>query len=157
MELGFIGAFFAALVWWELGLFAVAILVSGYSLNSEGGTLFAAAVGALVFYFFGVDFSFVNIGIYLALGMGWFVFKFRNHVRNVIDEAKETGGYTKSEVKSAIYRNINADVVFFWIIAWPFSIIGFFVNDFAVYIYKRLRVMMGNIVDNMIAAAGFKD
>lgn len=158
MELGFITGFFAALVWWEIGLFAIALIVGGFSLNNEGGALFTAAIGVLLFYFFGVDFNLINIGIYLAAGMAWFVFKFRNHVRNVIDECKEADSeYTKSDVKYKIFRDIDADVVFFWIVAWPFSLIGFFINDFAVYVYKRLRGMMGNIVDNMIAKAGFKD
>lgn len=157
-----ISAFFVALAVWELALFGVAILLVGLSFNKESGAMFAVAVGAIMFYFLKLDLTFTTIASYLAIGFGWMIFKFRRHAYETIayykrinlDTSSKTV-YTEDEVKRKIFSEADADAVFYWIVAWPASMIGFALYDFSKYVYEQIKGMLNNIVDNMMAKAGF--
>lgn len=155
-------AFFIGLVAWEIILFIVTLLLFRLSFKRESGFMFAIAAGAIWFYFLKLDFNFMTIAFYLAIGFGWMIFKFRRHVYKTIERYKEINmtkklSYNASKVKERIFYEADADAVFYWIIAWPASMIGFMLHDFANYVYKQLKIMLNNIVDNMMLKAGFKE
>lgn len=162
----FVTAFFVGLAVWEMFVLGLAFLLVGVSFNKESGSMFAIAVGAIAFYFLKLDFNLVTIGSYLAIGFGWMIFKFRRHAYetienykeiNIRNKAKGADTYSEAEVKKRIFSEADADAVFYWIVAWPASMIGFALYDFSKYVYEQIKVMLSNIVDNMMLKAGFAE
>ena len=167
----FFAGLFVGLVYWEIGFILLAILVSGISLKNESGLFFTIPLVAVGIYFFNIELTWLNAGIYLFGAVVWLVFKFRMHVKYVMN-TYTPGEHGKGKVKDAIFRDINADIIFFWFIAWPFSLTAYFFTRFlsdlistiwnafstaAKAFYKKVRYFLSNIVDNMLAKAGFKD
>lgn len=159
-----ITAFFVALTIWEIGAFAIAVFLFGGSFFKESGTMFALGLGALLFYFFKIDLNLVSIGIFLGIGFAWMVFKFRGHAYetierykewNISNKANDAKIYSEEEVKRRIFSEADKDVIFFWITAWPVSMVGFMLYDISKYVYDKIKVMLSNIVDNMMLKAGF--
>ncbi len=174
MGLELVGAFFVGLVWWEIILFGILVLGFLFSLGNETSIGAVAALGVLfVMSWTGVGalYSVVSFStliwggiVYLIIGLFWSFWKWRLLVSRVIrlmTSSDSNRVYDKNEIKREISRRKDYDTIVFWILVWPFSALGYFVNDFIIDMVRKfvekIYTVYDKIADNMINAAGLKD
>jgi len=172
------GFIVGGLVWWQFVLMFIWMIAWGFSLHEESGLGFFALVAIFIYFFTTINITLFGVGVYMLLGVLWVLFKFRLHAKKTIDRAKKknddaeklnaerlTGNsnrslqtkITKTDVRAEIFRKMNSDTLFFWGIAWPFSVLGFFLYDFLELVAKKLIKLFGGYVDKLIDAADFSD
>jgi hypothetical protein len=165
-------AFFAGLVWWELVLFGVMVLGSGIALSKESSLGFFIAFGILFFMPWTgagslwasislLDLIYYFIGFILA-GIGWSFFKWKLFVQDIISRYSDRGKeYTKQDVKDEINYRKDYDTIIYWITLWPFSLLGYFLNDFVYNLVKsivdRIYTVYDRITDNLLDKSNFSD
>lgn len=109
------------------------------------------AVLTVFFLLFDVPISGITIMIYVIIGIGWFAWKIKNHINQIIEEAKTHNSnidkqpqstnnprttwneavrdkttFTKQTVVSRIWNKLDYDEALFWSIMWPLSVIQYF-------------------------------
>lgn len=167
MELLGIGAFMAALVWWEFIIGTLLLVGLIWSLSEESGFLSLITLGILLSIPWGASSSvivalstmsfgalIVFIGIYVGLGLIWSVWKWRLFV---LDEKKDyiatcesfQKTYNVDSLKNIIERKKNIDTITFWIILWPMSTFAYLLNDFIVDTVKTLARGMSTVYDKV--------
>jgi len=151
MGLEIVGTFFAGLIWWEIVIFLGLIIGLGASLYNETALGFFIAFGI---------FSFINWSgtgslwatitlsgllyyglIFIAIGIGWSLFKWKLLVQREIEDGKRRN-FSKEEIKKYINKKKDYDTISYWILLWPFSAFGYFVNDF---IYDTMKKLIDKI------------
>lgn len=156
-------AFFAGLIWWEIGLFLVLLIGSGIALKEESSAGFFVAFAVIFFMpWSGVgsiwaSVSLVGIMYYLILfilaGIGWSFFKWKLFVQKQIEYHKDRrygdSAYTKKQIKEAIQSKKSYDTIIYWILLWPFSVLGYLVNDFVYNLVKSIVDKIYTIYDRI--------
>jgi len=151
MGLEVVGAFFAGLIWWEIVIFLGLVIGLAASLYNETAIGFFVAFGIFSF----VNWSgagslwsamtlsgFLYYGlIFIAIGIGWSLFKWKLLVQNEIEKGKKYNS-TKNEVKIEINNKKDYDTISYWILLWPFSSAGYLINDF---IYDTMKKLIDKI------------
>ena len=166
-------AFVAGLVWWEIIIFLVLIGGLGFSLYEESSIGFAVAFGLfLIINWTGTGALWTTItlssllyyfGVYLIAGIGWSFYKWRLFVKEKIayyNDMNKNGNYTKSDIKEKILSSKSYDKIVYWIMLWPFSSIGYLINDF-IYdtvrkIVAKLYAVYDRITDSLLSDSDFK-
>ena len=159
--------FLGGLVMWELGLIFIAMVAWGFSLWNE------TSVGFLVVLIVLLSISWTGAGsawaaislaeliwqitVYLVLGLAWSVWKWRAEAKKIKDYYRDYnknhgGEYTKEYVIDRINDNKNYDTIGFWVIVWPLSSIGYFINDFIIDTINSIIRRMYNVYDRITAS-----
>jgi len=163
-------AFFAALIWWEIVLFLIVGVGLVFALNEEssGGFFFGFAI---MFFmpWTGVGSIWASISligilyylvIFLLAGIGWSFFKWRLLVQKEIQVGKDED-LTLEKVKKNISYRKSYDKIIYWILLWPFSALGYLVNDFIYDLVKRIvdkiYTVYDRITDKMLGNSGLTD
>jgi len=156
----FLLGFFVGFVWWEWLLFAACVILTGISLNKESGLGFLILMAIGGYFLFNVHLTVGMVVTYIVAGICWLLFKFNRHVHKTIayyqDLQTNNNRYSKANVRTRIFQDADIDTVFFWFIAWPFSMAGFFCYDFMEMMYTKFVKMVSGHVDKMLEAAGFE-
>lgn len=166
-------AFFVGLIWWEYVALFVIVVGFGASLNENSAVWALVLVGAFILIpwtglgaiFATLTFSgVIGYGIvFLLIGVLWSVFKWSIFVREKIAYYSKNKNYkySKEEVKEKISDSKSNDQIAFWIIMWPFSSLGYFVNDFVydfvISIVKRISKVYDRITDGLIDSSTLKE
>lgn len=161
-------AFLAGMIWYELVFFGVLLIGCGFSLKFESSLGFIIPLAILL----GVNWTgsgsaiallstmpFLSILwialMFIIIGVIWSFFKWRNLVKEVIDYSKNC---SIEAVKERISNKKNYDVVAFWIILWPFSVLGYIINDFVYDIVTKfidkIYSIYDRITDKMLLNSG---
>jgi hypothetical protein len=152
-----------SLVWWEIILLLALFIFGSVSLAKESGIGFVIVGIITVFVLFGLEpISFFEsiklIGTYIAVGFIWSFIKWflyvrdrKKHIDDVvhpseyrIDDKENNANFTFSyEYRDKLFlkrvnSNIDKDIIFFWIIAWPFSVLGFIFGDLILKLISSL-------------------
>ena len=156
--------FFGALVMWELGLIFIAMVVWGFSLWNETSLGFLAVLVILMsISWTGVGsgwavISFTDmvwqIVVYLGMGILWSVWKWKTEAVKVRDSCllynkSNDNYYSRDDIIIKINDNKNYDTIGFWIIVWPLSAVGYFINDFIIDTIKSIIKRMYNVYDRI--------
>ena len=163
-------AFFAALIWWEIALFAILMIGFGFSLWEESSKGFAVAFMVILFIPWSgagslwASLSLIGIIYYLIVfllaGIGWSFFKWRLLVQKEIEYGKESN-LTLKKVKRNIQNKKDYDKIVYWILLWPFSALGYFLNDFIYDLVKRIvdkiYTVYDRITDRMLGNSGLDE
>jgi len=173
-------AFLAGLIWWELLLIVVVIIGGGIALKNESSLGFFIGFAILLFVpwtgagslWAGIDLiSFIWYGVlFIIAGIGWSFFKWKLFVQNIIDRFESNAKnyshqhhtqYTKQNIKEEINNSKDYDIIIYWIMLWPFSMIGYFINDFVYNLIKgiidRIYTVYDRITDKLISKSSFDD
>lgn len=153
-------AFGAALVWWEIILIAILSLSFGWSLLIESATISGIALAIFFWVFIGTTGTMtwggvaIALAVYIIIGLAWSIFKWRNFVKKKKEEYiircdRYNRSYDADSLRSDIAAAKNHDVIGFWIIAWPFSVIAYLIGDFVADLIKKLVNNMGRVYDNI--------
>jgi hypothetical protein len=156
MDLGIITGFVLGLVWWQMGLFVVLVIGCIWSLSLESAFVFISTLAFLVgipwagassfiatLTFSGVVWYTVS---FIGIGLMWSFFKWRLFV---IDMIKKYDNYNKEKLKDKIQSEKDYDVIVFWILAWPFSMLGYLVNDFIIDLTRKLVDKIYTVYDKI--------
>jgi len=170
-------AFFAGLIWWQIIALIVLIISCGFALYDENALsmILTLIVGIVIFWSMIVSsltvLSFSSIlgfvVVYFGFGVVWSFLKFRIEVSKIIEYIKNDPymlkNYTlKEATKIRIKDNIKNNRIAFWIMFWPFSVTGYFLDDFIYNLFeniekivikfvKRIKSVYDRIADSMIS------
>ena len=157
MGLEFIGVFFAAMVWYEMIILAiVSLAIVGLMWNENGAIPFIGFMGIL-FYGWGTNEAFITVSSaldawlyvagYIIAGLAWSFFKWGRLVNYYI-------GYHEHEedVRYSL-KTYSTDKIAYWIIWWPFSILGFVFDDAIAWIIDHFKGVYNMITEKMIGNA----
>jgi len=157
-----------AMVWWEIGLILVICIWGGVSVFKESSLMLGAGLFvALAVNWTGVgslwsmiDFAelLIYVGVYILAGIGWSFYKWRLCVEKYITYCKSRS-YNLEDAKLHISSKKNYDTMFYWVMWWPFNLVGYFINDLIYDVFmkliKRLSNVYDRITDSMLAKSGF--
>lgn len=165
-----VGVFFVGLAVWEFIVLGILAIALGVSLNYESSLGFAVIMAIFIAVGWGTAgsvWSTITLGgliwggaVYVVIGIVWSFYKWKLLVADTIEDAKAKS-YIKSkqDLKDLINRNKNYDVIGFWIIVWPLSVIGYLIYDFVVDMVKglidRLYTVYDRITDSLIGNSAF--
>jgi len=151
-------AAFAAMVWWQIIALGFLVIACGFSLYEENalGILTILAVGIVVFWTM-ISTSILSLSIsgilgflviYLGIGVLWSFLKYRIVVSEIVENIKTDKFALKHNTlrdltKKSVKNNVDNNRISFWILCWPFSIIGYIVNDF---IYNMIKEIKKNVL-----------
>ncbi len=152
-----ISLFFALIVWYEIiALAIVSILMVGFMWNEHGAVPF---VGLLIIMFYSwtgngalvepvslLDAWLFILG-YIVIGLIWSVFKWGRLVKYYINKYEK-----EADVRSSLSYTSN-DKIAFWILWWPFSILGFIFDDAIEWIIEHFKGVYNMITEKMISSA----
>ena len=153
-----IGIFFAAIVWWEIiALAIVGIVMVGFMWEEHAAVPFVGLL-LILFYSWGDTYGpLVEINslfdvwlfllIYIAIGLGWSFFKWGRLVSSYIEK------YEKEEDVRYYLKQFSYDSIAYWVLWFPFSMIGFVFDDAIQWIISRFRGVYNLITDRMISSA----
>jgi hypothetical protein len=153
-----ISIFFAAIVWWEIiGLIFISFLMIGFMWNEHGGVPFVGLV-VLSFYSWTGNGALINpislmdmwlyIIIYLLIGLLWSaIFKWRGKVKFFINKYEN-----EEDVRYAL-KHISNDTIIYWVVWWPFSVLGFIFDDVIDWIIEHFKGIYNMITDSLISSA----
>jgi len=151
-------AFLTGLIWWELVLFGILVFEIGASLYKESALGFVIGISILTFVnwsgmgsiwatmtltgllYYGV--------VFIIIGIGWSLFKWKLIVQNEIEKGKLYNS-PKDEVKREINYKKDYDTIAYWILLWPFSLLGYVVNDFICNAMKKLINKINTLYDRI--------
>ena len=150
---------FAGFIWWELVIVAMITIGILVSMAEESGLWITGLLVALVFMLTG--FNDISIGemlvrtsIYVALGVAWALFKWRQFVIRETDRYGSNPNNKLEDIIDTINSKRSLDKIYYWIVAWPFSIFGYVFNDMIMELVKKLGktfdTMTKNIVTNLM-------
>jgi len=154
MDFGVITGFFAAMVWWEIIIFVGLVVVfSGSLYDKRGSVAFVAAAiilfvdwsgkGAIITFDSALD-SWFWIASYFIIGLIWSFFKWGRYVTYVIDR------YDNEEDIRYELKRFSNDTIAYWVIWWPFSLIGFIFEDAIDWVIHRFKGVYNLIADKLI-------
>ena len=90
--------------------------------------------------------------------------RYNGEVAIGLNLSKQTDSNTvkvSKEVKKEITRRKDYDSIVFWILLWPFSALGYLINDFIIDMMRKfvdkIYTVYDKIADKMLSAAGLKD
>ena len=145
LEIGM--AFFAGLIWWEILVFGILVFGIGASLFNESALGFVIGFTILTFVNWSgagslwATMSLAGLlyygAVFIVIGIGWSLFKWKLIVQKQIEKGKQYNS-SKDEVKREINNKKDYDTIVYWILLWPFSLLGYVVNDFIYDTMKRL-------------------
>jgi len=165
-------AFFVGLIWWEYIVLTAVIVGMGISLNTNsaiGSLVLIAVAFSIPWSGTGAVFATMTFGsfigyaiLFLGIGVIWSIYKWQLFVREKIKHYQEDNKeYTKEEVKYEINRSKSNDQIAFWIILWPFSSLGYLINDFiydiVIAIVKKITKIYDGITDKLINSSTLKE
>lgn len=168
----FLAGLVVGLIWYEFIIIAILVILWTLSLEKESGAGFVVIASIFIFQFTNIEITWVWALVYAVTGISWLLFKFRLHALKIIGECKEHNAMieagnpqittfpnhrTKGDVRARIFNGVHADSVFFWGVAWPFSVIGFFIYDFMEILAKKLVLLFSGYINRLLDAAGFTD
>ena len=154
-------AFFASLVWWEI--IALVALIIGFSIGlfreSSTGTGIIIVIFIAVFWSH-ISFIYNAVGFwgivstisgYLMIGGVWSLWKWKDYVKSEIEYVKTQYDIPivedfRKEAFNRIKRNMDYDIIGFWILMWPFSVTGYLFNDI---LSKFARVIFGGVYEKI--------
>ena len=157
MDFGIVTGFFAAMVWWEIIIFVGLFMVfSAFVFDERGSIPFIAAAimlfvdwtgkGPIISFHSTLD-SWIWILGYLLIGLIWSFFKWGRYVKYAIDR------YDDEEDVRWKLKQFSNDTIAYWIIWWPFSLIGFIFEDAIDWVIHRFKGVYNLIADKMIVSA----
>lgn len=150
-------SFFAGLVWYTWILFIVYVGCMFFFLADENGVGFSVGISVLIIYsLYDVSFTFVGIiqavlyfFTYLVIGLFWARFKWSRYVK--VEKAKDfRTDWSKEDIIKDINAERNIDTIYYWVIAFPTSMVGFIMYDFVRDQITKLKTSFSKITEDIV-------
>ena len=161
--LEFIGA--VALTWWfVVGMFFWVILAV-HSESDVWSFVGIAILGAVTYFFFGLDPATVGYGLlaYIPTGIGWSIFRWKRHCKRAFSsyspDTKDNDPWTgalssKQDLIRLLDPKRQMNKIITWIFVWPFSfldnLIGDIIDLVRDFVKKYLIQIYNNIAGNYL-------
>lgn len=148
--------------WWFLGGLSVSILLFEYNDAYLWSALSTILLGILVVFALAVPASTIGLVLiaWIPVGFIWSFWRWRKHCIAVVSDTKRiNGNYSvwgsnaKSRVQKATNIKENADLVVYWIIAWPFSMVVNVLDDIITTVKELVLRMFKKVYDRITASA----
>lgn len=146
----FLAGLAVGFLFWDWVALGIASIVFGGSVYYNSSLGFIIALAALVFVLIGIPE--VEIGTlitlavtYIPMGVIWSLFKYRSEAKKVALSLSRHTTVTESKVADALSSRLNKDIIGYWIIAWPLSIIGYVIFDFVTDLVSSLIEKLGSL------------
>lgn len=149
--------FFTAIVWYEIiGLGIISVLMVGLLWEEHASVPFGGLL-VLLFYDWETTGAFIEVGsildawvyllVYIAIGLMWSFFKWGRLINRYIVL------YDNEEDVRFSLSAFSNDNIAYWVMWWPFSILGFVFDDAIQWIIEHFRGVYNLITDKLINSA----
>ena len=158
-------AFFAGMLWWQF--IVMGILGIGFvaSLVNESSVIFGITLAVFMGFFWNVlglgtlsvSSVLIFLVVYIGFGLLWSLYKWRLFVLEKKEEYINNRqnytypkDYTNQDIIDYVSRSKDTDQILFWVVLFPFSMLGYFINDFILDIIKKMTKVYDKITENII-------
>ena len=159
----FLLGLYAGMVWYELVFVGIFLFGAGFSIKEENGIVFTLLTAFGIIYLQPtmeqIENYWMYIPMYLLVGFGWSLFKHSIVVSQCVqyvtkkwesihkydNDIEEKNSRIMNEIKEEIEDNSNIQTRSYWVVLFPFSMIGFLLGDLLTDIINRLGFIYDRI------------